>query len=289
MDMYWDDARLFLAVAELGSVSAAARALRLAQPTVSRRVREMEESLGFTLFERTHGGTALTARGEQLLEPARRMAEWAAEFARAVEQKQARPGGLVRVTAPPGIAFEFLAPFAGWLRKARPELRLEVLSTVEYLDLSRGAADLAIRMRAPARELTVIASAELAIGAYASQAYAARLPREPALADIDWVGWAPPFESVQPSAQLAARIPGFQPSFTADDFLVQLAAAEAGAGAIVLGSLPHRFARRSLVELDLDLSGAPRPTIYLVAAKRALDIRRIRAVADLLAAELGAR
>jgi DNA-binding transcriptional LysR family regulator len=253
---------------------------------VSRRLREIEDALGFALFERGHSGASLTARGERLLEPARKMAEWAAEFERAAETKQARPSGLVRVTAPPGIAFDFLAPFAGWLRTVHPELRLEVLSSVEFLDLPRGAADLAIRLRAPQRDLAVIASVELAIDAYASQAYAERLPRKPALADVDWVAWAPPFEGLAPSAQLAAELPGFLPSFTADDFLVQLGAAEAGAGAIILGSLPHRFARRSLVRLDLDFAGFARPTLYLVAAKSALAIPRIRAVANLLVAEL---
>ena len=267
-------------------MSAAARALRVAQPTVSRRLRELEDALGFALFERAHGGTALTARGERLLEPARKMAEWAAELARAAEQKQAKPSGLVRVTAPPGIAFDFLAPFAGWLRTEQPELRLEVLS-VEYLDLTRGAAGSRnTRMRAPQRDLVVINSAEQSVAALASKkAYAARLPKKPSLSDVDWVGWAPPFEKLQPTAQMAEAIPGFVPSFSADDFLVQLAAAQAGAGD-GLGTLQHRFRSSALVRLDLAFARFPKSMLYLVAAKSALAIPRIRAVADLLGDEL---
>jgi molybdate transport repressor ModE-like protein len=286
MDISWDDARLFLAIAEAGSVSAAARSLRVAQPTVSRRLRELEDALGFALFDRAHGGTTLTTRGERLLEPARKMAEWAAELERAAENKLAKPSGLVRVTAPPGVAFDFLAPFAAWLRTKQRDLRLEVLSSVEYLDLARGAADLAIRLRAPQRDLVVIARAEQIVAAFASKAYAARLPKKPSLADVDWVAWAPPFEKLSPTAEMAAAMPGFVPSFTADDFLVQLAAAEAGAGAIVLGTLRHRFSSSALVQLDIDFARFPKSTLYLVAAKSALAIPRIRAVADLLANEL---
>ena len=287
MDIPWDDARLFLAVAEAGSVSAASRSLRIAQPTVSRRLRELEDALGFALFERAHGGTTLTTRGERLLEPAKKMAEWAAELSRAAEKKLAKPSGVVRVTAPPGVAFDFVAPFAAWLRGKQPELRLEVLSSVDYLDLTRGAADLAIRMRAPSKELVVVASAEQSVGVFASKSYAAKLPKKPTLADIDWIAWAPPFEKVPPTAQLAAAIPGFRPAFSADDFLVQLSAAEAGAGAIVLGGLRHRFSKSALVKLDIDI-GREKSRLYLVATKSALAIPRIRAVADLLVTELEA-
>ena len=286
MDISWDDARLFLAIAEEGSVSAASRSLRIAQPTVSRRLRDLEEALGFALFQRAHGGTTLTTRGERLLEPAKKMAEWAAELARAAEKKQSKPSGVVRVTAPPGVAYDFLAPFAAWLRGKHPELRLEVLSAVDYLDLPRGAADLAIRMRPPAKDLVVIASVDQSIGVFAAKSYAQKLPKKPVLADIDWIAWAPPFEKLPPTAHLAAAIPNFRPAFSADDFLVQMAAAEAGAGAIVLGGLRHRFSNSALVRLDVDIGSSARARLFLVATKSALDIPRIRVVADLLVHEI---
>ena len=60
----WDDMRLFLAVAETGSFSAAARRLRLGQPTLSRRMAELESGLGEALFERRAQGCVLTAAGQ---------------------------------------------------------------------------------------------------------------------------------------------------------------------------------------------------------------------------------
>src|SRR5450755_4129250 len=129
MDIAWDDARLFLAVAEAGSLSAAAKRLRVAQPTVSRRLVELEAELGEALFLRGVEGARLTGFGERLLEPARRMAEWATEFERAAEKSETALRGVVRITAPPGLAFEFVAPFARFMRERLPEVRLEVVST----------------------------------------------------------------------------------------------------------------------------------------------------------------
>ena len=107
MHIPWHDLQVFLAVAEAGSLSAAAKRLRVTQPTVSRRIAELEASVGEALFVRTVDGAAPTSFGERLLEPARRMAEWAAEVDRAAERAETTPRGTVRITAPPGVAFEF--------------------------------------------------------------------------------------------------------------------------------------------------------------------------------------
>src|SRR5690606_39050708 len=99
------------------------------------RLQQLEASVGEPLFVRGVQGSALTSLGERMLEPAQRMAEWAGEAQRVAERAQTGPRGVVRVTAPPGIAFDFVVPFAAWLRKVTPELRLEVISTVQYVDL----------------------------------------------------------------------------------------------------------------------------------------------------------
>src|ERR1700728_379490 len=102
-DLPWDDVRLFLAIAETGSLSRAGKLLRVAQPTVSRRLADIEYKLGFQLFRRDVAGVSLTSAGERLLEPARKMAEWAVEVTHAAHCGESDgPGGLVRVTAPPG-------------------------------------------------------------------------------------------------------------------------------------------------------------------------------------------
>lgn len=80
---------------------------------------------------------------------------------------------------------------------------------------------------------------------------------------------------------------GFRPVFTSNDYLVQLAAAEAGVGVMVLGRRFHRMSRiGNFVELNLDLGPSARTTFHLVVAKRMVDVPRIRAVTDALLGEL---
>jgi DNA-binding transcriptional LysR family regulator len=288
MHIPWNDLQLFLTVAETGSLSAAAKRLRITQPTVSRRLAELESTLGEPLFVRSVDGAALTSFAERLVEPARRMAEWSAEIDRAVERGDTKPRGVVRITAPPGIAYEFVAPFAAVVRDKLPDVRLEVVSSVQYLDLSRREADLALRLAAPTqRDVEIVAKLEHDVGIFASASYEKSLPRRYKLADVAFVGWAPPLDHLSPNPELARVIPGFTPSFASDDFLIQLRAAEAGLGAIFLGRVKHRFGpTHSLVELDVNI-GAIKRTLHLACARSALAIPRVRAVADLLARELG--
>jgi molybdate transport repressor ModE-like protein len=288
MDISWDEIRIFLAVAEAGSVSGAARRLKLGQPTISRRLAEMERLMGTRLFARGVGGATLTSAGEKLLAPAKNMATWAGEVERAAEARAAAPEGLVRVTASPYVCFDLLAPFAAWVSSRHPSIRIEVVSSTRYLDMARGEADLALRLRRPdGKDLEVIAEIAYENAAWVSSALAKKLPKRPRPRDVPWIGWAPPFEDLPPQPMLESIIPGFVPAFTSDNFLVNLAAAEAGAGAIVLGRVSHRFSRsRGLVPLDLDLGPAKRGVLCLVCAKSALDIPRVRLVADLLRAEL---
>ena len=288
MDVSWEDVRLFLAVAEHGSLTEAARRLRVGQPTVSRRLAELEESLGYSLFDRSVEGTTLTSQGERWLEPARRMAEWAGELRSTAELSDSTPAGIVRITAAPGVAFDFVAPFARFVRDKYPKLELQVLSRVEYVDLSRREADIALRMRAPTqRDLVVVHSFTHMNDAFVSKSYAKTLPKKPKMSDIDFIAWAPPFQEFPPNPQLAELIPNFRPVFASDDFIVQRRAAEAGVGAIFMHRVRHRFNRDSdLVPLRLDLGPHAKSSLHVVCAKSALGVARVRAVAELLKSEL---
>ena len=288
MDISWDDARLFLAIAETGSFSGAARRLRVGQPTVSRRLAALEYVVGATLFRRSVDGAALTAAGERLVLPAKKMAEWAGELHRAAESADTAPRGLVRVTASPYASFDFMAPFGAHVAQKHPGLRLEVLSTIQYLDLARGEADLALRAKAPTNaDLKRVYTLDTHNAVFVAKSLKAKLPKKPTLQQLPWVAWAPPFDAVTPNPQLESLIPGFSPVFTADNYLVLLAAAEAGVGAMVLASLNHRFSRdRGMVPLDIDLGPYSKGQLHLVCAKSALDIPRVRKVSELLVDEL---
>ncbi len=290
MNVSWNDVELFLAVAETGSVSAAAKRLQTTQPTVSRRLADLETGLGEPLFARSVAGTALTSFGERMLPAARRMAEAAGEVERVASGAEATPKGVVRVTAAPGIAYTFLAPLAAHLRSILPEIRLEIIATTSYVDLARRDADLAIRFpqldRAAPRSLVSLATVTSTVAAYATSALIATLPPKPRIADVPWIAWAPPFEDLAPSSYLAKLIPGFQPVFAANDYIVQIRAAEAGVGAIFLTGASSRFALPSpLVELPVSF-GQLSSSLHLVCARASLMIPRVKAVAEVIAKEL---
>jgi DNA-binding transcriptional LysR family regulator len=235
-------------------------------------------------------GTALTSFGERMLAPARRMAEAAGEVGRVAAGAESTAAGIVRVTAPPGIAYTFLAPLAAKLRVLLPGIRLEIVATTSYADLARREADLAIRFhpidRPSQRDLVVLATTTSLVAAFAAPSLAASLPKSPRLADVPWIAWAPPFQDLSPNPQLAKLIPGFTPVFSATDYIVQIRAAEAGIGAILLDRSVHRFRLPSpLVELPLSF-GKLTASHHLICARASLTIPRVKAVAAVLAKEL---
>jgi DNA-binding transcriptional LysR family regulator len=286
MNISWDDARLFLAVADNGSFNHAARRVGLAQPTLSRRVAQLEFQLGLTLFHRGKRGTTLSADGERLLPAARQMARWATELERAVAGREQAPVGSVRLTAPPGIAFDFVVPFARELRRAQPRLRLDLIASVAHLDLSRGDADLAIRTRAPREpELTALGSITFPVAVFGHQDYVATLPKNPELADLDWVTWCYPNEHLPPRPELEAAIADFSPVFASDDYVIQKRAVELGLGVMILGNMRHPLvADTGLVQVPVQLP-LPLGELHLVCATSMAHVPRVRAVGDALLRE----
>lgn len=286
----WEHLELLLSVHEAGSLSKAATQLRVTQPTVSRQLADLEAALGEQVFVRTVQGVHLTAFGERLLEPAKRMAEAAREAALVASHVQSKPEGRVRITAPPGLAWEIIVPFARRVRKALPGVVLDVVARVDYLDLGRREADLGLRIagsgrKSQQRDLLTLCTVKQEVGIYAAPRYVAHLPRNAGLGDLDWIAWSPSHEHLAPNPQLAALIPGFRPIFTSDDYLVQVRAAEAGLGAIVLGDLHANRRTSSLVRLDIAL-GKRSVNVDLVCARSSLTIPRVRAVAEALQKEM---
>ncbi|MCB1694098.1 MAG: LysR family transcriptional regulator [Pseudomonadales bacterium] len=286
MDLDWNDAHTFLAVAEHRSFSAAARAMGLGQPTISRRIQELELRLGEQLFDRGKHGAMPTRAALRLLPAAEQMARWAAEFDRAARGVENPGGGVVRMAAPPGIAVEQLAPFAARFRTSHPEIVLDILSAVEHVDLTRGAADIAVRTQLPAEpELVALHKGSNMPGIFASEAYARTVRQPCSWHDLDWVTWSGVRRHVVPRPMLERIIPDFEPVFTSDDYLVQKAAVRAGVGAMIMGR-PVLFEQTDLVEIDVGVQ-LPAYDFYIVVAKSVQQVPRIRLVVDELVAMMG--
>jgi DNA-binding transcriptional LysR family regulator len=145
----WNQARAFLVTAEEGSLSAAARALGLTQPTLSRQVAGLEDALGVTLFERTARALLLTQAGTELLEHFRGMGEAANRISIAATGQSESITGHVVIACTNGMATFFLPPILKTLQAKAPNLQVEIIASNEMSDLRRREADIAIRHARP--------------------------------------------------------------------------------------------------------------------------------------------
>ena len=141
----WNKARAFLVTAEEGSLSAAARALGMAQPTLGRQVDGLEQELGIVLFERVGRGLTLTPSGLELLDHVRHMGEAAGRVSMtALGQSQALEGTIC-ISASETYAAVLLPPIIAKLRIMEPGIRVEIVVANHASDLRRREADIAIR------------------------------------------------------------------------------------------------------------------------------------------------
>lgn len=122
----WNDVRTFLAVAESGSLNAAARSLGMTQPTVSRRMEDLEYRLGARLFSRSSRGIALTDAGESVRDLAASMARLGGIIVREVAGRDRSESGRVRLAAPDGLASFILMPKMAAFQRSHPEIQLAV-------------------------------------------------------------------------------------------------------------------------------------------------------------------
>lgn len=171
----WSYMQSFAAVVEHGSLSAAARGLRTSQPTLSRHIAALEAKIGSRLFERGRGGMILTDAGMKLASHARHMAEAAARFSVIGEGQNTELAGTVRITASQIVASFLLPSVLARLRRAHPEISIEVVASDTTDNLLRREADIALRMYRPT-QLDVVTRhiGDLKIGAYAASDYIAR-------------------------------------------------------------------------------------------------------------------
>jgi DNA-binding transcriptional LysR family regulator len=234
----WDDLRVFLAVAQTGSLRRAARALQLGQPTVVRHVRQLEQSLHARLFERTPDGHRLTRWGQDLLPLAQSMADTATAIDRRGATFGEDSGGLVRVAADEWSA-RLLAPRLVALAETYPDLTIELVETHLEPDLGRREADLFIRHGLPSRgELVRVALGTMASAVYATARLAAAhagARAEGAWGECPWVAYDTPHEYFRSMAWLAERTGDRRPRVRANRVGLQLEAVRAGAG---LGLVP---------------------------------------------------
>jgi DNA-binding transcriptional LysR family regulator len=213
----WDDLRYFLAVARHGSTLAAAKALKVNQSTVHRRLDELERRLGRQLVMRQPTGYKLTELGQDMVTYAQRVEETVHSFERRLAATDTSLAGSVKLTCPVAIGVRLLhSPFIKKFGERYPNLRVEFVINDKLLDLAKGEADIAIRATAPFDEALFgrkIAETPWAI--YASASYIERAGtitdvadiarHSVALYDIEQHVTKAWLQSVAPEARVAAR------------------------------------------------------------------------------------
>jgi len=145
----WNHARAFLVTAEEGSLSSAARALGMAQPTLGRQVAALEAKLGVALFERAGRGLVLTPNGRELLDHVRAMGDAANSMSLAAAGRSQSIEGKITVAASETAAAFILPPIIAKLRKKEPGIDVEIVASNAVSDLQRREADIAMRAFRP--------------------------------------------------------------------------------------------------------------------------------------------
>lgn len=189
-----EDIRAFCAVAEFGTVTAAARRLGETKGSVSRRLSRLEGRLGVTLLARTPRAVSPTEEGLAFYGKAKEALAWLDDAAEGARESRTVPSGQLRVTAPVDLALDVLAPIVVKFRAVHPQITVELLATDADLDLAANRIDLALRARAGALpDMGYRASrvADLRISLYAAPGYLSQHGGGPvtpaALAEHDWV------------------------------------------------------------------------------------------------------
>lgn len=145
----WSLVQAFLAVAESGSLSAAARRLHLTQPTVGRHIQTLEADLGVSLFKRQARGMTLTEEGARLLEHARAMRAAAEALSLHATGGSSELKGSVRITASVFSSHHYLPAIIAELRERYPAIHIELVASDETENLLFREADIAVRMYRP--------------------------------------------------------------------------------------------------------------------------------------------
>lgn len=268
MPIDWDGVRWFLAAVDGGSFSEAARRLHVDQSTVSRRISDLEASLGGALFLRSRAGLTLTARGEAILPLAREAGDRLSELDEVARDE--RVAGTVRLALTAPVATYEVVPRLPALRARYPELHVDLVTSARVADLTRREADLALRFVRPERgDLVARRIADVTFGVRA-RADVAGLPWR----ELPWV--ALDYGPVPaPEQGWAAEHRVTEPVLTVRDHAVFVAALRAGVGA---GVIADRVAEaEGLLRVDGPEVDVRLP-LWLVAHKGSRATPRVAAV-----------
>ncbi|MGI9513348.1 MAG: LysR family transcriptional regulator [Anderseniella sp.] len=287
----WNRARAFLVTAEEGSLSAAARALGMAQPTLGRQVRAFEEEVGVLLFERIGNSLKLTSGGLELVEHVRAMGDAAGLVSLTASGQSQQVEGTVCITTTEAGAAFILPPIVARLRATEPGISVEIVATNSVSDLRRREADIAIRSGRPTDpDLIARRLPNHAVRLYASERYLERIGNpqtNDALLRAEFMGFDQQQQYIDGLNQLGLKVTPRNFPILCSNHIVQwqMVKQHMGIGAMLtqVGDAEPgvRLAAPWLPAFDIES--------WLVAHRELYTSRRVRLVFDFLARELESR
>jgi DNA-binding transcriptional LysR family regulator len=143
--MDWNILKVFLSIANSGSLAGAAKDLKVNHSTIFRRLRTFEESIQGKVFERINNRYELTQLGQVVLEQAQQIAASFADLDRTVIGKDIEPKGVVKITAPNNIVYRYLSSSLVQFNSDYPEIRIDILVSNQMVNMSNRQADIAVR------------------------------------------------------------------------------------------------------------------------------------------------
>ena len=283
----WNLARAFLVTAEEGSLSAAARALGLTQPTLSRQVAGLEEELGVALFERVGRGLELTPGGAELLEQVRAMGDAAVNLKLAAVGQSSTIKGNICISATDLVTILVMPILIQKLRRLHPDISVELIASDTLSDLRRREADIAIRAMQPADpDLIARKIGDVTGHLYASEYYLEQIgvPQSPEdLGDANFICDKSEM-IINIMAGCGIKLTQRNFSITSESVITQWELVKRGLG---IALLPDQLAgiepRFHKVLPDLQPFKGP---LWLVVHKELRTSRRVRVVFDFLVDEL---
>lgn len=283
----WNQLRAFDATATAGSLSAAARQLGLAQPTLSRQIAALEASLGLTLFERVGKRLVMTETGRGLAEHVRLMGEAAADTVLAASGRSEATAGRVSISATDAYAAYVLPEIVARIREEAPEVTVAIVASNAIVDLRRREADIALRHADPAGDdLFAKVVRRSVAGLWASQGWIDRHgpPATPADAARHLIGFDDPAAFPELMAKGGVPVRAEDLRIVSESAVVVWEMVRRGLG---VGVMLEEIAARTpdVVEVLPEVKPAIVP-LWLVTHRELRTSRRIRLVYDILAEAL---
>jgi DNA-binding transcriptional LysR family regulator len=282
-DIVWDDVRYFLEVVRSGSVTQAAIRLGVNHTTVSRRITALEGRLGKSLFDRSGNGWIITPAAEHVVTFAECMAEEANNIERHILADSHELSGLLRITAADHCLERLMMPTVRKFIQRYPLINLDVVATVDELDLAAREADVALRgTDEPPPNLVGKRIARIGFAVYGTKELTEQVASDPNAENVPCITWVG--DGYTRPAWIEKNFPQTQRIYRTTTASAMLGMAREGIGiacvACVLGDPDPMLQRVNGMHVE------PGPGLWVLSHVDLRTTARVRIFRDFLVDEL---